>query len=154
MPEPGSAAAVATATPAPPSGDYGGLLLTSLLVLVLVIVVAIVLVQLSRRWGLAGRPPDPALLDVVARLPLEPRRSLYVVDVAGKALLVGTSEMGLALLAELDRDAVMARAQPKRGFGELVRVAMERRRQPAPESSSALGSAPGSDSASRDEAAP
>jgi flagellar biogenesis protein FliO len=146
MPEPGSAAAVATATPSPPSGDYGGLLLTSLLVLV--IVVAIVLVQLSRRWGLAGRPPDPELLAVVARISLEPRRSLYVVDVAGKALLVGTSEMGVALLAELDRAAVMARAQPKRGFGDLVRAAMERRRGPA-----AAGAEASAPPASTDEAA-
>lgn len=127
-----SVAAPASAAPAPAlpaAGDYGSMLLTSLLVLAVVCVLAVVLVRVSRRWGLAGRPADRALLDVVARVPLEPRRSLYVVDVAGKALLVGTSEMGLTVLSELDRDVVRAQAQarPTRGFTALVREAVARR---------------------------
>ena len=65
---------------------------------------------------------------MIARLPLEPRRSLYVVAVAGKTLLVGTSEMGLTVLSELDGAAVQARATPVRGFADLVRDAMARRR--------------------------
>ncbi len=130
--EPAVAAGSSVVAPAPVAvhaGDYGGMLLTSLLVLAVVCVAAVVLVRLSRRWGLAGRPADRALLDVVARLPLEPRRSLYVVDVAGKALLVGTSEMGLTVLTELDRDVVRARtsAQPPRGFAAMVRDAVARR---------------------------
>ncbi|MFN0251339.1 MAG: flagellar biosynthetic protein FliO [Kofleriaceae bacterium] len=69
------------------------------------------------------------LLDVVARLPLEPRRSLYVVEVAGKTLLVGTSEMGLSVLSELDGNEVKARSVPKQSFGELVRSAWTGRRR-------------------------
>src|SRR6185436_9674865 len=68
------------------------------------------------------------LLDVIARVPLEPRRSLYVVEVAGKTLLVGTSEMGLSVLSELDGGEVRARAVERPSFGELVRAAWSRRR--------------------------
>ena len=62
-------------------------------------------------------------------MPLEPRRSLYVVDVAGKTLLVGTSEMGLSVLSELDAAEVKARTVPTPSFGELVRAAWMRRRE-------------------------
>jgi len=67
-------------------------------------------------------------MDVVARVPLEPRRSLYVVEVAGKTLLVGTSEMGLSVLSELDGDAVRSRVVEKPSFTELVKAAWARRR--------------------------
>ena len=74
-------------------------------------------------------------MDVVARVPLEPRRSLYVVEVAGKTLLVGTSEMGLSVLTELDRARGRgARASSQPSFGEVVRDGMRggagRRRRP------------------------
>src|SRR5262245_55189521 len=91
------------------SGTYGELLITSIVVLAVVCVLAYVVVRLARRYLGAPRGDAAGLLDVVARVPLEPRRSLYIVEVAGKALLVGTSEMGLTVLSELDRDAVKAR---------------------------------------------
>ena len=65
---------------------------------------------------------------MVSRVPLEPRRSLYVVEVAGKTLLVGTSEMGLSVLSELDAQEVAARKQATPSFGEVVRAAWQRRK--------------------------
>ena len=108
--------------------SYGDLLITSLIVLVGVCVAAFVVVRLVGRWLAAARSQGGAVMAVVARLPLEPRRSLYVVEVAGKTLLVGTSEMGLSLLSELDGAAVQARAVARPSFGELVRSAWLRRR--------------------------
>jgi flagellar biogenesis protein FliO len=70
-------------------------------------------------------------MDVVARVPLEPRRSLYVVEVAGKTLLVGTSEMGLSVLSELDAETVRARAVERPTFAELVKSAWARRKRVA-----------------------
>ena len=110
------------------AASYGDLLVTSLLVLVAVSVAAFVVVKLVGRFLATGGVRGAHLLDVVARVPLEPRRSLYVVEVAGKTLLVGTSEMGLSVLSELDGDEVRARAVPKQSFGELVRAAWGRRR--------------------------
>jgi flagellar protein FliO/FliZ len=115
------------------SGGYGELLATSLVVLVVVCVLAFVVVRLARKYLGAPRGSAAGLLEVIARVPLEPRRSLYVVEVAGKALLVGTSEMGLTVLSELDREQVRAQpAAPRRGFVEMVQAALARRRQRPP----------------------
>src|SRR5688500_7052690 len=106
--------------------SYGDLLVTSLLVLGAVCVAAFVAVRVFGRLLATGRARGTHLLDVVARVPLEPRRSLYVVEVAGKTLLVGTSEMGLSVLSELDGGEVRSRVQAQPSFGELVRAAWRR----------------------------
>ena len=110
------------------AASYGDLLVTSLIVLGVVCVAAFVLVRLVGRVLATGRVRGAHLLDVVARVPLEPRRSLYVVEVAGKTLLVGTSEMGLSVLSELDGGEVRARVSARPSFGEMVRAAWSRRR--------------------------
>ncbi|HEX2685828.1 MAG TPA: flagellar biosynthetic protein FliO [Kofleriaceae bacterium] len=115
--------------------SYGDLLVTSLVVLGGACIAAFVVVRVVGRFLATGpvrgvRGVRGAhLLEVVARLPLEPRRSLYVVQVAGKTLLVGTSEMGLSVLSELDGDEVRARTVAPRSFGELVRSAWQRQRR-------------------------
>jgi flagellar biogenesis protein FliO len=120
------------------AASYGDLLVTSLVVLGAVCVAAFVVVRLLGRFLATGRARGAHLLDVVARVPLEPRRSLYVVEVAGKTLLVGTSEMGLSVLSELDGGEVRARIVERPTFAELVRSAWARRRarrasgEPAP----------------------
>ena len=116
--------------------SYGDLLLTSLLVLGGVCIAAFVVVRVVGRLLATGRARGAHLLDVVARLPLEPRRSLYVVEVAGKTLLIGTSEMGLSMLAELDRDHVQTGLAERPSFGELVRLAWQRRRRASGERAS------------------
>jgi flagellar biogenesis protein FliO len=108
--------------------SYGDLLVTSLLVLGAVCVAAFIAVRVFGRLLATGRARGTHLLDVVARVPLEPRRSLYVVEVAGKTLLVGTSEMGLSVLSELDGSEVKSRVQAQQSFGELVRAAWQRRK--------------------------
>jgi flagellar biogenesis protein FliO len=108
--------------------SYGDLLITSLLVLGAVCIAAFIAVRVFGRVLSTGRAKGRHLLDVVARMPLEPRRSLYVVEVAGKTLLVGTSEMGLSVLSELDGSEVKARVQAQPSFGELVRAAWMRRK--------------------------
>lgn len=124
------------------AASYGDLLITSIVVLAIVCVVAFATVKLVGRFLATGRTRGAHLLDVIARVPLEPRRSLYVVDVAGKSLLVGTSEMGLSVLAELDPAEVKARApsSARPTFAELVRNALARRKAPPSPPSSNDGS--------------
>ena len=117
---PGNGAAAAGAR-------YGDLVVTSLLGLGAVCIAAFIAVRLFGRLLATGRARGAHLLDVVARVPLEPRRSLYVVEVAGKTLLVGTSEMGLSVLSELDASEVRSRVAAQPSFGELVRAAWKRR---------------------------
>lgn len=113
--------------------SYGDLLVTSLLVLGAVCIAAYVAVRVFGRLLATGRARGAHLLDVVARVPLEPRRSLYVVEVAGKTLLVGTSEMGLSVLSELDGGEVKSRVQAQQSFTDLVRAAWTRRKARAAE---------------------
>jgi flagellar biogenesis protein FliO len=108
--------------------SYGDLLVTSLIVLGAVCIAAFVAVRFFGRVLATGRARGTHMLDVVARLPLEPRRSLYVVEVAGKTLLVGTSEMGLSVLSELDAAEVKSRVMPRQSFADLVRGAWQKRR--------------------------
>jgi flagellar biogenesis protein FliO len=138
--------------------SYGDLLVTSLVVLGAVCVAAFVVVRLAGRLLATGRARGAHLLDVIARLPLEPRRSLYVVEVAGKTLLVGTSEMGLSVLTELDREEVRSRAVERPSFGELVRQAWLRRAAarpppqagPSPSPTPGAGEPPGASPAAGD----
>jgi len=136
---------------APAGASYGDLLVTSLLVLGAVCVAAFVAVRVFGRLLATGRARGAHLLDVVARVPLEPRRSLYVVEVAGKTLLVGTSEMGLSVLSELDGNEVKSRVQAHQSFGDLVRAAWNRRKARA--TGQGGPSEPGADSASISSAA-
>jgi flagellar biosynthetic protein FliO len=61
-------------------------------------------------WGtlrlLAGRGVGKAsgAIRVVARCPLEPRRSVFVIETAGRCFLVGVGDGPMSLLAELDAD--------------------------------------------------
>jgi flagellar biosynthetic protein FliO len=125
-PETAEAGASAAAN-LPGSGGYGLFLLETFLVLGAVCVLAWLVLRFGLRrlaLGPAGAPGGP--LRVLVRLPLEPRRTLYVVEAAGKHLLLGTSESGpMAVLAELDRDAVLRALgdQPKpRSFLEVLNL--------------------------------
>jgi flagellar biogenesis protein FliO len=111
------------------TASYGDLLITALIVLVAACVAMFVLVRIAGRWLATGRTRGAGLLDVIARVPLEARRSLYIVEVAGKALLLGTSELGVTVLSELDGERVRAAPQPLT-FVEQVRRAMTARRRP------------------------
>ena len=71
-------------------------------------------------WGtlrlLAGRGVGKAsgAIRVVARCPLEPRRSVFVIETAGRCFLVGVGDGPMALLAELDADKL---PRPQEGAG-------------------------------------
>jgi flagellar biogenesis protein FliO len=72
---------------------------------------------LGRRGGGAPRG-----LRVVGRLPLETRRTLYVVEAAGRTLLVGVGDGPMTVLAELDPTRLEApAAAPSTGLVAALR---------------------------------
>jgi flagellar biosynthetic protein FliO len=75
---------------------------------------------------LAGRGIGKAsgAIRVVARCPLEPRRSVYVIEAAGRCFLVGVGEGPMTVLSELDAHALprAAAAAPLRFADVLARV--------------------------------
>jgi flagellar protein FliO/FliZ len=91
-------------------GSYGLFLLETLLILVLVCVVAYVVMRFGlRRFYGGGSGSAAGPVRVLQRIPLEPRRTMYVIQAAGKTLLVAASEGGgMTLISELDTLAVQA----------------------------------------------
>ncbi|MFB1481994.1 flagellar biosynthetic protein FliO [Corallococcus sp. RDP092CA] len=64
-------------------------------------------VGLRRLMGLQGVPVGKAsVVSVMERIPLDQRRTLFVVKAADEYLLVGGGEGGVQLVSKLDRDAV------------------------------------------------
>lgn len=73
-----------------------------ILALLLAIVVIAARVWLPRMAGAGKAAAGP--IQVIARLALEPRKSLYIIQAAGDYFLVGTSDSGMHYLTRLDSD--------------------------------------------------
>jgi flagellar biosynthetic protein FliO len=83
---------------------------------------------LARRGVGQGSGP----VKVLARCPLEPRRSVYLIEAAGRCFLVGVGDGPMALLAEVDRSAVAsAPAAAPGGFAAVLARALGRSAPPA-----------------------
>ncbi len=59
-----------------------------------------------------GRRAPAGAMRVLERLPLEPRRSLVLVQVGGRVFLVGVGDGPMALLAEVDRPELPDASEP------------------------------------------
>src|SRR5450432_3708984 len=86
---------------------------------------------------LAGRGVGKAsgAIRVVARCPLEPRRSVYVIEAAGRCFLVGVGDGPMAVLAELDAERIkgdVETAVPSLRFAEVLARALGRRAKAEP----------------------
>jgi len=97
-----------------PLPGLAGALGVALLSLGVVCVLAYAVLRFLARPG-GGRADGP--IRVLARCPLEPRRALYLVEVAGRRLLLGVGEGPMTTLADLGE-----RAAP--GAEEAVSVAV------------------------------
>ena len=84
-------------------GPYAGYIVQTLVTLLAVCALAFVVLYGARRLGL-GRPRGP--ISLVGLLPLDARRSIYLVKVAGQVIVVGASEAGFTKLGELSAEAV------------------------------------------------
>ena len=100
------------------SSALAAYLLESAAVLALVIGLGALVTYAARRAGVA-RSAGP--LELLARLPLEARRSVYVVRVQDQVLILGASEGGLSKLGELPGSAAdeLRRAPAAAGWAAL-----------------------------------
>ena len=102
------------------TAGYGMYLVQTTLALLAVSALAVLSLRLLRRRSATSS----RALRVVAQLTLEPRRSIYVVEAAGRFLLVGVGEGPMSLLAELDAAKVAELDRPgvaSPGIVDLVR---------------------------------
>ncbi len=88
--------------------------------------VVCVVAYVALKW-LAGRGVGRAMgaVKVLARCPLEPRRSIYLIETAGRCFLVGVGDGPMSLLAEVDAAKVAelsaTSAAPMKGpFAEML----------------------------------
>jgi flagellar biosynthetic protein FliO len=102
------------------AGNYTALLVSSLIVLA---IIALAVFALTRWRGgrLSGLRDSSGLIRVRARLSLEPRRTIYVVTVGDKTLLLGSSEQSINVLTDLSTDELPAEPPPPLSFADLVR---------------------------------
>ncbi len=91
---------------------------------------------LALRW-LAGRGGGRATgaIKVLARCPLEPRRSVFLIETAGRCFLVGVGDGPMSLLAEVDRtsvtDATATQATRAKGaFADVLARVLSRPPEP------------------------
>ena len=77
--------------------------LQAMVTVLAIVVLAVFVLYGGRRLGL-GRASGP--LELLGRLPLEARRSVYLVRVGKVVYVVGASEGGLTRLGEIDADAL------------------------------------------------
>lgn len=77
---------------------YGGYIIQTFVTLLAVCAIAFAVLYGARRLGL-GRARGPITL--VGQLPLDARRSIYLVKVGAQVIVVGASEAGFTKLGEL-----------------------------------------------------
>jgi flagellar biogenesis protein FliO len=82
------------------------MLFNTLAALGLVVALIYVTLHLGARKLLKLGPQPGALVRVVERVPLDAKKSLYVLQAAGEYLLIGGTESSVALLGKLDPSAV------------------------------------------------
>jgi flagellar protein FliO/FliZ len=117
--------------PAPSGiGDLVGQLLK--MVLMLGVVVALAYLTLSKGLGkLVERQSLGKRVKVVERVALDQKRSLYLVDVDGKQMLLGASDGGVVLIKDVDARTAAAvatgtAAAPGLGFAATLRRVVTR----------------------------
>lgn len=115
-------------SPAPelPGEGTGYLLFKTLVVLALVVAIIYLTLNVGVRKLLRIAPQGGALVKVVDRVALEPKKSVLVVQVGGEFLLLGSSESSLSFLTKLDgagvERALAERLQQPAGASFLERL--------------------------------
>jgi flagellar protein FliO/FliZ len=101
---------------------YGVALLQTLVSLAAVCILAWVVLRWGAKRGL-GALGQGKRIKVIEKVPLDARRSLYLVEVGGKVLLVGSGESGaLSLLTELDPTTLPELPEPKpQSFADVLK---------------------------------
>lgn len=111
----------AQGSPPLPSG-YGAALLQTIVSLIAVCLLAWLLLRWGARKGF-GAGARGGRVRVIERVALDARRSLYLVEVGNKVLLVGTGDGAApSLLTEVDPEAIpSAPAEPRPSFASVFR---------------------------------
>jgi len=108
-------------------GPYAGYIVQTLVTLIAVCALAFVVLYGARRLGI-GRPRGP--ISLVGLLPLDARRSIYLVKVGvGPVIVVGASEAGFTKLGEVAASEVPEEAPSESpAFAEILSRVLGKKR--------------------------
>jgi flagellar protein FliO/FliZ len=105
-------------------GTYASYIVQTITTLIVVCVLAFVVLYGARRLGV-GRPRGP--IELVGLLPLDARRAVYLIKVAGQVIVVGASEAGFTKLGEISAGELpAAEGAPATPFAEMLSRALGR----------------------------
>jgi flagellar biogenesis protein FliO len=93
----------------------------TVITLVAIVALSIVLLSALRRAGV-GKANGP--LELLARLPLEGRRAVYLVRVADTVYVLGASENAMQKLGELPQGALPLIAHEPHTFADVLKRAL------------------------------
>jgi flagellar protein FliO/FliZ len=110
--------------------SYAGYLIETFVTLVAVCGVAFVVLWGARRLGI-GRPSGP--IELLGQLPLDARRSIYLVKVGAQVFVVGVGEGGFTKLGDIPASEV-PRIEPAHGtaFGDVLARVLARGKKEGP----------------------
>src|SRR5258708_31215713 len=106
-----------------------GALAQTFVTLAVVCGLAVVVLWAARRAGV-GRSDGPIAL--VGRLPLETRRSIYLVKVGEQVLVIGAGDGGFTKLGEIPAGALaqsLTAREERASFGEVLSKVLQRPRR-------------------------
>jgi flagellar biosynthetic protein FliO len=117
--------------------SFGSSIAVSLISLGVVCLLAYVALRWLSRKSAVGGGFGGGPLRILARQNLDPRRSVLVLEAAGRCFLVGTGDSGMNLLAELDRETMLRELEARRGpqrslerrFADVLGRVMAKRRK-------------------------
>ena len=108
-------------------GSYTGYLVETFVTLIAVCGLAFVVLWGARRLGV-GRPSGP--IELRGHLPLDARRSIYLVKVGDQVFVVGVGEGGFTKLGEIPAGDLPAVEAARTSFADLLARAMGRPAKP------------------------
>ncbi len=104
-------------------GPYASYIVQTIVTLLAVCALAFVILYGARRLGV-GRPRGP--IELVGLLPLDARRSIYLVKVLDQVIVVGASEAGFTKLGEMAAGEIPPEPQVKASFADALARALGR----------------------------
>lgn len=85
----------------PPDLSYGWLFIKTILAMVIIIGLAIVVIRYVLPRLTWGRGQSGSSIRIIERAGLEPRKGLYLIEVEGKRILIGTTDQRITKLMDL-----------------------------------------------------
>ena len=115
----------------PPStlegGSMGWMLVKTLLTLGVVVGLVAAVVWVVKRLAVSGRAGGPVPVRVSGTTYLAPKKAIYLVDVAGRRLVLGVTDQSIQLLTELPipEEEALDASKPQPGFKQKLRGSHE-----------------------------